>query len=139
MAIATRTSLDKITGEFTYSYVVAANSADLLSADVVGNASYANYDILSAIINNVSRADEYASISLGGISENSTSYGGKMLVSTTLSDSNTEIYSNDFTEIIKVNFGISQAEIAIYTVIAFIAPVAVLVIGIVVRIKRKFL
>lgn len=139
MAIATRTDLDRISGEFTYSYMVAVNSADLLNSDVVGNASYANYDILSAIINNISRADEYASISLGGISENSSSYGGKMLVSTALSDSNTEIYSSDFMEIVKVNFGISQAEIALFTVIAFIAPAVVLVLGIVVRIKRKFL
>ena len=139
VAIATRTSLDKISGEFSYSYIVAANSADLFSTDVVGNASYANYDILSAVVNNISRADEYASISLGGLSENSSSYGGKMLVSTALSETNTEIYSNDFMEIIKVNYGISTAEIAIYTVIAFIAPIAVLVIGIVVRIRRKFL
>ena len=139
LAVATRTHLDKYTGEFVYSYMVAANSADLLSTGVVGNTSYANYDILSAIVNNISRADEYASISLGGISDNSSSYGGKLLVSSALSEVKTEIFSNDLSEVIKINYGISKAEIVMYTVIAFIAPVTVLVFGIIMRIRRKFL
>lgn len=139
MAVATRTHLDKYTGEFTYSYMVAVNSAELLSSSVVGNTSYANYDILSAIVNNISRADEYASISLGGISDNSSSYGGKLLVSDALSELNTEIFSSDLSEIVKINYGISAIEIVAYTIIAFIAPVTALVFGIIVRIRRKFL
>ena len=50
-----------------------------------------------------------------------------------------EVYSSDFKEVIKVNRGISGGEIALYTVITAIAPIAALAVGIVVRIKRKFL
>ena len=139
VAVTTRTELDGFTANYSYSYVAAAHSADFLSSDVLSNASYANYDILSALINNISRVDEYASISLGGISENSTSYGGKMLRSEALSEQQTDVFSSDYTEIIKVNYGISKTEITIYAIITAIAPIAALAVGIVVRVKRKFL
>ena len=139
VAVTTRAELDGYTGTYTYSYVAAAHSADFLSSDVIANGSYANYDILSALINNISRVDEYASISLGGISQNSSSYGGKMLRSEALSEVKSEVYSSDFKDVIKVNLGISDAEIAVFTVITVIAPIAALAVGIVVRIKRKFL
>ena len=139
MAVATRTELDGYTAEYSYSYIAAAHSPDFLSSDVLANASYANYDILTAIINNISRADRYASISLGGLSLNSSSYGGKMLVNEGLSENDVDVFSNDASEVIKVNYGISASEIVIYGVISFIAPIAALAVGIAVRIKRKFL
>ena len=139
VAVTTRAELDGYTGTYTYSYVAAAHSADFLSTELITNGSYANYDIVSALINNISRVDEYASISLGGISQNSSSYGGKMLRSEAMSELSSEVYSADFMEVVKVNRGISVAEIAVYTVISMIAPVAALIVGIVVRVKRKFL
>ena len=139
MAIATRTDLDRISGEFTYSYMVAVNSADLLNSDVVGNASYANYDILASVITNVSRTDRFATMELGGMSYNSPSFGGKQTLSTTLSESPTKIYSWDATEVLKYNAGFSRGAAITFTVIIMLAPVAALSLGAVVFIKRKFL
>ena len=139
VAVTTRTELDGYTATYTYSYLAAANSKDFLCSDVIGNASYANYDIVSALINNISRVDEYASISLGGMSENSTAYGGKMLRSEALSEQPTDVFSNDYKEIVKVNRGIDKTEITIFAILTAIAPVTALAVGITVRVKRKFL
>lgn len=139
VAVTTRTQLDGYTSNYTYSYVVAAHSADFLSSDVIANASYANYDIVSALINNISRVDDYASISLGGVSPNSSSYGGKMLRSEAITTTGAEIYSSDWSEIIKVNKAITATEITIFTIACAVAPIVALAVGIVVRVKRKFL
>lgn len=139
VAVTTRTQLDGYTSNYTYSYVAAAHSANFLSSDVIGNASYANYDIVSALINNISRVDDYASISLGGVSPNSSSYGGKMLRSEAITATGAEIYSPDWSEIIKVNRAITATELFVFPIICAIAPITALIVGIVVRIKRKFL
>lgn len=138
-AIATRTFTNSVTAENTYAYMFAANSAEFLSSRVLGNPSYANYEIMSALVQNISRIDEYASIDLGGVSQNSTSFGGKQLASTALSELNVTVYSADAKTVKKVNRGISAAEKVTYSVIAFSLPVAALAVGIVIRIKRKFL
>ena len=138
-AVIARSYTDSHTSETTHSYVFAVNSPDFFANETVGNASYANYDVLSSLITNMSRIDTYASIDLGGISLNSSSYGGKRLADTNLYEVNTEVYSPDASEVVKTNRGIGSAEIVILSVIAFILPVAALVVGIVIRIKRKFL
>lgn len=138
-AVIARSYTDSHTSETTHSYVFAVNSPDFFSNETVGNASYANYDVLSSLITNMSRIDTYASIDLGGISLNSSSYGGKRLADTKLYEINTEVYSPDASEVVKVNSGISTAEIVIFSVIAFILPIVALAVGIVIRIKRKFL
>ena len=102
-AVSTRTHLDSVTGETDFSYVVASNSEYFYSNDILGNASFANYDILASLITTVSRTERYAPISLGGSSPNSSSFGGKQLVDMTLRDYPENVYSWDGKEVVKVN------------------------------------
>lgn len=137
IAAGVRSNLNDYTNEMSYSYFFCTNSADFFSNELLGNTSYANYDILASVISNISRTDRYATIELGGMSFNSSSFGGKQVGSTMLSDSPTKVYSWDAKEILKYNKGLSTTAIVIYTVIVMLVPVAAATLGIVVFIKRK--
>ncbi len=138
-AVTVRVSFDSYTAEKTYSYVFCANSADFFSDLLLGNGSLANFDVVSALINNISRMDIYASTDLGGASLNTENFGGKQLVSTTLSEEDENIYSSDASEIIETNYGITTTAKVIITVCIAIVPLTALVIGVVISVKRKFL
>ena len=138
-ALTVRQSFDSVTAERTHSYLFCAATADFFSNESLGNAAYANYDIMMALINNISRVDVYASLELGGTSLNSSSFGGKQLVSTTLSTEDTEVFAPDASEVVKVNFGISTTEKVVYTVIVAAVPFVIMIAGAVVCIRRKFL
>lgn len=118
--------------EYYYSYVMCAGSSDFFSSDLIGNPSYANYDVLAALTENMVRTDEYASIELGGLSGNSSNYGGKPLV-------DTDIYSVDDTAADTSYSLISEAAKIWLTVLLMAVPIAVAVVGIVVTVKRRFL
>lgn len=139
VAAGVRSNLDSYTSERSSSYLFCSNSADFFSGELLGNTSYANYDILASVISNISRTDRYATIELGGLSYNSPSFGGKQTLSTELSETPSKIYSWDAKEIIKYNRGLSTAATVIFTVVVMAVPVAILVLGIVVFVKRKFL
>ena len=139
VAAGVRKNLDSHTSENSTTYLFCSNSADFLSNELLGNTSYANYDVLASVVSNISRTDRYASIELGGLSLNSPSFGGKQLASTTLSETPSDVYSWDAKEIIKHNRGLSSTAITIYTIVVMIAPVAALVLGVIVFIKRKYL
>ena len=139
VAASVRTDLNSETSEKTSSYFFCSNSENFFSNDILGNSSYANYDILASVISNITRTDRFASIELGGCSYNSTSFGGKQTLSTEMSNSPSKIYSWDASTIIKHNKGLGSAAIVIYTVIIMAVPVAILSLGIVMFIKRKFL
>ena len=139
IAAGVRKNLDSVSAENSLSYLFCTSSADFFSNDLLGNSSYANYDILASIVSDISRTDRYATIELGGLSMNSPSFGGKQTLSTELSDAPSKIYTWDGKEIVKVNKGISRAAIVIYTVLIMAVPVGIAVVGIVVFIKRKFL
>lgn len=139
IAASVRAHLDGYTSERTNSYIFCTNSADFYSNELLGNSSYANYNILASVISNISRTDRYATIELGGLSLNSPSYGGKQTVSTTLSTTPTDVYSPDATEVIKTNKGLGNGAVIAYTIIVMSIPVSILTFGIVVFIKRKFL
>lgn len=136
-AMTTRTYLDGTTDETVYSYVFCTNSADFFSNDVLGNRSYANYNIMATVISSISRVDRYASMSLGGMSMNSPSYGGKQTVSTTLSESAQNVYSPDASEIIHVNRAFTTTEKVLFSIIVAIVPATLLVLGTVIFVKRK--
>ena len=138
-AVSVREELNTQTGESVYSYMFCTASAQFLSNDLLGNTSYANYDVVASLINNISRIDEYGSLEIGGTSLNSSSFGGKQLVSTTMSEDGSNVYSPDGKELIRHNYGLSKAAIAVYSVIVFAIPLTVAVLGVIVRIKRKFL
>lgn len=138
-AVVARDYFDSYSAEKTFSYVFCANSAEFFSDELLGNGSLANYDVLSALVNNISRVDLRASTSLGGSSLNTELFGGKQLVSTTLTEEDENIYSSDATEILGVNRGIDASEKVVITLCVAIAPVAALVFGIIISVKRKFL
>ncbi len=137
VAVSTRTHLDGVTGEDDFSYVLASNSEYFYSNDILGNASFANYDILASLITTISRTERYAPINLGGSSPNSSSFGGKQLVDMTLRDYAMNVYSWDGKEVVKVNRALTDSAVAWYTVIAFAAPVAVTALGFVIILKRR--
>ena len=142
-AIAGRQALNTETGEYTYSYIFCAASKEFFSSDILGNTSYANYDVMSAAFQSIARLDTYASDSLGGISVNNyVDFAGKVLVSTTIGETDSNVlewYDDGTSEIIKVNYALTSSAVIVYTVILALIPIAVAVIGIVVRVKRKFL
>lgn len=135
-AVTTRTEFDNVRNEYTYSYVFCANDADFFSNASLGNASYANFEIMSALIANMSRVDIYASSDLGGTSLNTKNFGGKQLVDTNLYSEDTEIYEGD-ASFAGINRGITLANKVLITVIIAIVPVALLTLGIIIFAKRK--
>ena len=139
VAAGVRVNLDDITSERTSSYLFCSNSQDFFSNEILGNSSYANYDILASVVTNISRTDRYATMELGGLSYNSPSFGGKQTSSLELSESPTKVYSADAKEVLKYNKGLSRTAVVAYTVIVMAVPVAVLSVGTVMFIKRKFL
>ena len=138
-AVAARTYLDGTTTENDFSYIFASNSEYFFSNEILGNASFSNYDIMRSVISNLSRTDRHVTIDLGGSSPNSTSYGGKQIVDMTLKDYAHDIYSPDGKEVVKTNRGFSESAQVWFTIIALIAPVSAFTVGCVVFIKRKFL
>lgn len=141
-ATSARRNLDSYSGEETYSYIFCVNSADFFSNEILYNSSYANYDVVSLLVENMARTDEYASIHLGSTSENSSSYGGKILVNTALSPTDVyeDVFENGFiVEQIKTLSGISQTEIYGFTAVIFIIPAVILGFGIAMYIRRRFL
>lgn len=139
IAAGVRKNLDSYTSENSIAYLFCSNSADFFSNELLGNTSYANYDVLASVISNISRTDRYATIELGGLSLNSPSFGGKQLASTTLSDTPSKVYSWDAKEIIKYNKGLSTTAITLYTIVVMSVPTAALALGVIVFIKRKYL
>lgn len=136
-AMAVRSYLDDFTGETDYSYIFCTNSADFFSNDILGNSTYANYDVMRNVINNISRTDVYADIDLGGVSGNSQSMGGKWSISTALSPVGETKYNADGT-LAHYNKAMTGKAMIWFTVLAMVAPTVALISGIVVFIKRKF-
>ncbi len=127
-ATTSRIYLDSTTAENRYSYVFCANSPSFFSSDVLGNLSYSNYDVVSSLVENIARIDNYASMELGGISGNSQNVGGKQLVDTSLYATATDD-----------KYAFKTQTATGFTIAIMLVPVAVLVCGIVVSVKRKFL
>jgi hypothetical protein len=115
----------------------ASNSESFFSNDILSNGSYANYNILAALISNISRDVRYASIDLGGTSLNSPSYGGKQTVSTTLKNTDTKIYDPATKDVIKVNYAFGTVQQTVFAIVAAAAPVAALALGIIMFIRRR--
>ena len=133
-AVTVRMALDSYTGEYEYSYVFCANSGDFFSEETLGNYSFVNYEVMSSLVENMIRIDEYASMELGSESQNSSNRGGKILLDTTMYTYDT-IYDGDN----NVYKGLTDPMIVLYTVILAVIPVAVAAVGIYVRVRRKFL
>ncbi len=141
-ALTTRKTLDSVTGDSTYSYIFAAASAEFFSGELLGNASYANYDVTAALIQDITRLDTYADMSLGGVSANNyTGFGGKPLVQVSMTEENRDVYrhlEDGKTELIRTVYGLHSNMKIVYTVIIAVIPLACAAVGIVVCIKRKY-
>ena len=138
-AVVARQRLDPVETVYTYSYVFCANSKDFFSNDLLGNPAYANYDVISAVVENMVRTDVYASSDLGGSSMNSKSFGGKQLVSSTIYDYEKKVYSPDATEVVKINKGLTPTAVTVFSIFIYAVPTVIAIVGISVGIKRKFL
>ena len=144
-AICGREIMDIDTGSRTHSYLFAAASADFFSSDLLGNASYANYDIVSAMIHNVARLETHADSELGGMSANNSddTFLGKYLVDTEISEDDRVIREwseeKQMQVAVRTIYGLTMTEKIVYTVIIALIPLAIAVTGVVVSIKRKYL
>lgn len=138
-AVTARQEFDSVVAERTFSFVFCASSADFFSNELLGNEAYANYDVTSALINNISRVDIYASTDLGGTSLNSSSYLGKPIIDTSLQENDYEVIDYRTQTTIGTKSGISNGEKVVFTVIFSIVPLVALSLGVYVLIKRRFL
>lgn len=138
-AVSTRRFLDSDTAEDRFSYVFASNSEHFYSNEVLGNPSFANYDVMSSVITSLSRTDRYVTTDLGGTSLNSPSYGGKQLVDMELKNYAHNVYSPNAQDVVRTNRAFTETARGWFLAIAMIAPTAALVTGIVVFIRRKYL
>ncbi len=146
-SLTVRSEIDPVANEKTYSYLFCVNSPVFLSNELLAEESYANYDILSVAISNISRVDEHASMDLGALSGNSASGGGKLIISTEMSTEDKTLYSNKYKDgdfrkgliVIKENHGITNTAIIVYTIVVAAIPLAIAIVGIIVCAKRKYL
>lgn len=141
-ALCTRKQLDSDTGYSTYSYLFAAASAHFFSSELLGNASYANYDIMSALIQDITRLDTYADSSLGGESLNNLqNFAGKILVEVKIGEESRSVYryrEDGKSELVRTVYGLKTNMKIVYTVIIAVIPLICTVLGIIVCVKRKY-
>ncbi len=137
-AIALRYGVDPTTLAHSYSYIFCVNSAEFFSEKAIGNASFANYDITSALVENIAREDVYASMDLGGSSLNSSSYGGKPLQSADIATKTTTIYESDGKTVVKTNQPITAGAQVVIILIASLVPLAVTAFGVMIHLRRRF-
>ncbi len=137
-SVSVRMTTDSYSSERSYSYVFAAASGSFFSEETLGNASYANYDVTSALIQNISRVDEYASTDLGGTSLNSTSFGGKQLLDTAIATSDTQVY-NTALEVVEINYTLTAGMKIFYIVLTTLPVLGALAVGIAVCVRRRYL
>jgi hypothetical protein len=144
-ALSIRSYFDSVSKINLYSYVFCANSSDFFTNNLIGEASYANYDIVSAVVDKISRVEDYASLNLGGTSINSSSVGGKLIIPMNMTELGETINSNRLEEngvsyeVIKENHGISNTDKIVYACFIFAVPVALAAVGIVIAVKRRYL
>ncbi len=138
-AVSTRTETDRSTFENKYSDIFCAASADFFSNELLGNSSYANYQIVSVLTENLIRTEEYASSELGGESLNFDNVGGKTLLTSTISDTTVTDYDSETGNEYIVAYGLDESTKTVLTVIILIPPIAALIAGLVICIKRKYL
>ena len=136
--VSVRMKTDTQSSEKQYSYVFASASASFLDNEMLQGSAWANYDVVSALVRNISRVDEHASMDLGGTSLNSSKFGGKQLLDTSIVTERTNVYNSD-KEVVEVNEGITDGMKIFIYIFVFIIPVIALVFGVVVSIRRRYL
>ena len=143
-AVSGRQTIDSYSNERTYSYIFCAATNDFFGNALIGNASYANYDIVSALVQNIARLETHAPTSLGGLSLNNSddTFGGKMLADASIRETDEYVKGvNDNGDIVVVEtkHGLPAAMLVVIIVAVTIIPLAVAIVGIVVCLKRRYL
>lgn len=141
-ALGSRKTTNSTSGTDTFSYVFCSASPVFFSSEYLGNTSFANFDIVSALVQNICRLDTFADDSLGGQSYNGTKFLGKQLVDTAIraEDTSEEIFVNDDggKEVV-VSYGLTASRRNWMVALIVAIPLAIAVAGIVVCIRRKYL
>ncbi len=137
--VCTRTEPDSQTFEYKYSDIFCAASGDFFSNELLGNSSYANYQIVSVLTENLIRTEEYASPSLGGISPNFDNVGGKVLLTSEMLDTSVTEYNPETGREDVITIGLEEETKTLLTVIVLIPAFVTIVFGIAVCIRRRFL
>ena len=140
-ALGSRQTTEMESGHLTFSYVFCAASPVFLSSDLLGNNSYANFDIVSSLVQNICRLESYADDSLGGDSANTEKLFGKVLVDLAIraEDTNEEIFVEGGGKESISQDGLTKSRRNWAIVIVFAAPVIIAGIGVVVCVRRKYL
>ena len=143
-AISGRQTIDSVSNERTYSYIFCAASRDFFKNELIGNASYANYDIVSALVQNIARLETHAPSTLGGLSLNNSddTFGGKMLDDASIRNKDEYIQGvneNGDVVVVETRHGLTTAMLVIIIVIASVIPLSIAVLGLVICLKRKYL
>ena len=143
-AVSGRQTTDDYSGEKTYSYIFCAASSDFFKNELIGNASYANYDVVSALVQNIARLETHAPSSLGGLSLNNSddTFGGKMLDDASIREKDEYVKgvnANGDIVVVETKHGMTSAMLAVIIVTVSVIPLAVAVVGVVVCLKRKYL
>lgn len=143
-SVTGRKTMSSTTGDSTYSYVFCAASADFFSDTYLGNASYANYDVISGLVQNIARLETHASSELGGLSMNASdeSFLGKMLVEDVINATDKDIKEWDDSiggyTVVKTYYGLTNGMKIVYCAIFAFIPLVITVVGVIVCIRRKY-
>lgn len=131
--VTTRVYTDEIRDY--HSYVFCAASTAMIETEYLDNPTYANYDVMFATVRTISRTDEYASDSLGGLNMNSEHYGGKHLHEDTLYETDQPVYEKG--ELVRTYYGLTKTAATVYTVLIMLPPLALLAFGTVRCVRRR--
>ena len=137
--VTSRRTIDQDSAEKTHSFVFCAASGEFFSNELLANDSFANYEVMSALLNTITRIDVFASMELGGISMNSTSSGGKQVFEENLYEDDYQVIDYTKLESVGTKSGISDGEKGWYLALFLALPTILFAIGAVVCIRRRFL
>ncbi len=124
--------------ESRFSYVFAAAGTSLSDTEYLENRAYGNYDVLFSVVRSISRTDAYASDSLGGLNANTEMYGGKRLTVDALSAEDVTQYDQTLGKRVLVYHGLTEAAKAVWTVVLLLPPIAIVMFGAFVCLKRRY-
>ncbi len=109
---------------YFYAYVFAAGTSAMLSNEYLGSQSYANNDLTFSTVRTLTRTDRYASDDLGAITLNTANYGGKILLSTELSETEVEDWENG--KLVRTYGAVTSGSNVAWTVFIAILPIIVI-------------
>ena len=139
--VASRQVLNNETGEYTHSYMFCAASGEFFSDEYLGNASYANYDVVSGAVQSMARLNTYAPIELGGVSNDDEYFLGKRLVEMQIKETDTNKFewTGSGYVPVKTTYGLTSTMKTVYAIICAAIPFIIAVVGVVVCVRRKHL